>query len=250
MKNAFINFLQFIVSNNLVFLKLKDVMFSNPSEHLFRVIKYAKQNYSSKLHLAIIDIGAADGRTAAYLSGTFKHAKIIAIEPIAKMCKIAMKNNVKNPNVSFRNLALSNSGGEAEINITANFFSSSLHPFNDVEMGLQPKTQQEKYKVIGKQKVSTSTLDHETADLSEILLIKIDTQGSEMNILKSGIETLKKTNLLLIEMNNHSLYNNGCQYYEVDEFLRENNFKLIDIIVTYRPMGVAQEYDAIYERIS
>ena len=43
------------------------------------------------------------------------------------------------------------------------------------------------------------------------------------------------------------MYVDGCKYYEVDELLRNNNFKLMDIIVTYRKSGIMRsEFDAIY----
>lgn len=250
MKNALIRFLQYTVSNKTIFLKVKDIFFCNPSEHLFRITNYANSNYKDKLDLPILDIGAADGGTAAYFCKKFNKAKIIAFEPIEKMFKIAANTNIKNTNVEVRNIALSNAKGETEINITANYLSSSLNDLNVKEFELKPNSQKEKFLIIEKQKVITSTLDDETKNIKELLMIKIDTQGSELSILKSGIETLRKTNLILIEMNNHGLYNNGCQYYEVDEFLRNNNFKLIDMIVTYRPNGLVEEYDAIYEKIN
>jgi len=247
MKNTIIKFLQSIISNKSVFLKLKDILFCNPSEHLFRIIDYAYKNYKGKLNLPIIDIGAADGGTAAYFSKNFKSATIIAFEPIEKMFKIAKELNEPNKNVNIKNIGLFNSIGEQEINITANYLSSSINELNTTEINAQSSDQQTKFQIIEKQKIRTSTLDEETRNLAEILLIKIDTQGSELVILNSGKEALAKTHLLLIEMNNHDMYKDGCQYYEVDEFMRQQNFKLVDVIVTYRPDGVMQEYDAIYE---
>jgi FkbM family methyltransferase len=249
MKKALIWFLRFMVSNQFIFLKLKDTVFSNPAEHLFRITDYAKGNLKTKLNLPILDIGAADGATASYFSKNFNKATVIAFEPIEKMYKIAVDTNAKNANVTIRNLALSDSIGKKEIHITTNYLSSSLNSINDAQVNLQPETQKEKFRVIEKQIVATSTLDLETIQLQEILLIKIDTQGSELIILENGIETLKKTHLILIEMNNHDIYQKGSRYFEVDQFLRENNFKLIDLIITYRPNGRVAEYDSIYERI-
>ncbi len=37
----------------------------------------------------------------------------------------------------------------------------------------------------------------------EILLLKIDVQGYELNVLKGAIHSLKKTHIILIEQNNH-----------------------------------------------
>ena len=95
-----------------------------------------------------------------------------------------------------------------------------------------------------------STLDDEFKDPPCVLLIKLDTQGTEIEILKGGVETLKKTRFILTEMNNHLLYKRTCQYYEVDEFLRSQSFRLADIVVTYRgDLGVT-EYDALYRNTS
>lgn len=248
MKTIIIRFLQALVSKPSVFLKLRDTVFCNPAEPFFRLTDYIRKHRGDKQHLPILDIGAADGATAHYFSKTFPKASVIGFEPITRMFHIAQKANEGNPQVTIRNLALYDSIGKKEINITANFLSSSIHELNSTEISHQPGAQQDKFSLIEKQEVRTSTLDEETKDLEEILLIKIDTQGSELTILKGGTETLKKTHLLLVEMNNHELYKNGCQYYKVDEFLRKQQFRLVDMIVVYRPDGVAMEYDAIYER--
>lgn len=248
MKRLIIRFLQSLVSKPSVFLKLRDTVFCNPAEPFFRLTDYIRKHRGDKQHLPILDIGAADGATAHYFSKTFPKAPVIGFEPIVKMFRIAQKANEGNPKVTIRNLALYNTIGKKEINITANFLSSSIHELNNTEISHQPGAQQDKFSLIEKQEVRTSTLDEETKSLEEILLIKIDTQGSELHILRSGIETLKKTHLVLVEMNNHELYKNGCQYYDVDEFLRKQQFRLVDMIVVYRPDGLAMEYDAIYER--
>lgn len=250
MKGIIIRLLQSLVSNKSLFLKIKDTVFCNPAEHFFRITIYAHKKYPNKLHLPIFDIGAANGESAAYFTKNFVNAPIIAFEPFLKMFHLAQKTNIGNKNVTIKNLALYDSIGKKELNVTANYVSSSINELNNSEINTQPDEQIKKFGLIEKQQINTSTLDEETKDLKEILIIKLDTQGSELNILKSGIETLKKTHLLLIELSNHDMYQKGCQYYEVDQFLREHNFKLVDIIVTYRPKGIAMEYDAIYENVN
>ena len=46
------------------------------------------------------------------------------------------------------------------------------------------------------------------------------------------------------------MYKNACQYYEVDQFLREHSFRLADIVVTYRSPEGVNEFDALYERVA
>jgi FkbM family methyltransferase len=249
MKTFIIRTLQLLVSRPSTFLKLKDTVFCNVAEPFFRLTAYAHRNKSHLLHLPILDIGAANGDTAQYFSRQFPKAPVIGFEPIPEMFHVAQNKNKNRSLVTIRNLALYDSIGKKKINITANSVSSSINELNAAEIGRQSEIQQGRFSLIEKLEVNTSTLDEETKDLKEILLIKIDTQGSELNILKSGIETLKKTHLILIEMNNHELYHNGCQYYEVDAFLRAQQFKLVDMILVFRPDGVSMEYDAIYERL-
>ena len=98
--------------------------------------------------------------------------------------------------------------------------------------------------------VEVSTLDDEFKDSPGVLLIKLDTQGTELNVLKGGIEMLRKTRFVLTEMDNHQLYKNACQYYEVDDFLRNRSFKLVDIIVSYRGDDGMAEFDALYENVN
>lgn len=246
MKKIIIKILQGLFSPKNIFLKTKDTVFCNPSEHLFRVVDYISLHYNNKTHLPILDIGAADGGTADYFSNHFNRATIIAFEPIKQMFGLAQKTNSENKNVTVKNIGLYDKVGKQEINITKNFLSSSINDFNAHEVSNDNHVQQSKYHIIEKQEITTSTLDEETKILKEILLIKIDTQGTELTIFKHGTETLKKTHLVLVEMNNHQLYKDGTQYYEMDEFLRAQNFKLVDIIVTYRPKGAMQEYDALY----
>lgn len=250
MKQLLIKFLQKLVSNETVFLKTKDTVMCSPSEHLFRLRSYLYTHLSSKLHLPILDVGAADGKTACYFNEHFPKSDIIAYEPIPAMFEIACKNTGGKPKITVRNLALSDKKGTQQIHVTSNYLSSSLNELNASAIQEQAESMQDKMKVLQTLTIQTSTLDEETSNLKELLFIKLDTQGTELSILKHGLQTLRKTHVVLVEMNNHRLYTNGCQYYEVDALLREAGFKLEDMIVTYRPKGQMEEYDALYRNTS
>lgn len=94
--------------------------------------------------------------------------------------------------------------------------------------------------------IDTEILDAICKNSDNITAIKLDTQGTELEILKGAEHVLSNTQYILTEMNNHQLYRGGCQYYQVDEYLRERGFKLMDLIITYRDQGRLSEYDAIY----
>jgi len=128
--------------------------------------------------------------------------------------------------------------------VTSNDVSSSLNAINNKEVHA------EEYKVAlnvkNEVRVQAKKLDTYTEG-KNILLLKIDTQGHELKVIDGAKKTLQNTKFVLIEMANHNMYVNGCMYYEVDELMRKNNFKLVDLIVTHRKRGiVVTEYDAIY----
>ena len=91
------------------------------------------------------------------------------------------------------------------------------------------------------EKRKTITLSTLLKDHSEFDLIKIDTQGSELNILKGGIEIVKKSKFLLLELSivEYNLKSPSCA--EVIKYLEENDFVLIDIYdLNYRNKSLIQ----------
>ena len=66
-------------------------------------------------------------------------------------------------------------------------------------------------------------------------------------MLRGASETLKKTKMLIVEQSVRSPYEGGSMYYEVDNYLRNAGFELLDIIITFRKEGlILTEYDSIY----
>ena len=245
MKNSIIRFLQFLFSNPKIFLKFKDTALCNPAEHLYRTIQYIKVHGLANKGSYIVDVGVADGATCTFFSREFPAHKILGFEPVKQSFDHASAQTKQNANIKLNHMALSDRKGESTVHITSDSLSSSLNEIDYSSLDGETKDYSSKFETIEHQKVITSTLDDETGS-EKILLMKIDTQGTELTILKGGIETLKRTKLILIEMNNHHLYKNSCQYHEVDAFLRQQGFELKDIYVTYRDKGNMKEYDALY----
>tara|TARA_B110000503_G_C6992133_1_gene347799 strand:- start:208 stop:837 length:630 start_codon:yes stop_codon:yes gene_type:complete len=80
--------------------------------------------------------------------------------------------------------------------------------------------------------IKTKTLDRLFAKLS-FDLIKLDTQGSELDILKGGIHTLKKAKGCIIEVS-HKPYNLGAPLsHEVVNFMLEHKFLLKETLSTH-----------------
>ena len=59
----------------------------------------------------------------------------------------------------------------------------------------------------------------------------------------------ERTRFILTEMVNHSYYQQGCHYHELDAFLRSRGFRLVDLVVTYHSYEDGTgEFDALYEK--
>ena len=77
--------------------------------------------------------------------------------------------------------------------------------------------------------------DYSNGKLEEIDYIKIDTQGTELDILKGAEQLLKqrKVHLIKVEVATISIYKNQVLFADIDVFLRNHLYQLVDF-VTYR----------------
>lgn len=229
---------------------VKDRFFTGNTEHLYRAIRHIKRSGRAASGSIIIDVGGFDGGTSLYFAAQFKDLEVFCIEPNSRMNAQLKAVAKREPRIHVRNLALGAARGQARLHVTSNNVSSSINELNAEEIEKQPAVFQDWLREEAAETVTVSTLDEEFREARDVLLIKLDTQGTELDVLKGGAELLRRTSFVLTEMNNHEMYKNACQYYEVDQFLREHSFHLVDIIVTYRAAEGVKEYDAIYERLN
>lgn len=242
-------FVPFPFASKLYF-KIKDIYYTYPGEHLYRFLTLSKSKWSNSAENVLLDIGAADGLTSVFFIDKVAKSKVYAFEPNERIWPVLDRNTKNKPAIQLKKIGLGEKSEIAQFHVTDNNLSSSFLETDSAEIDSLPQSHQQLLRSAGSKQASISTLDVEMKDLPDILCIKLDVQGYELKILKGGEETLKKTHFVIVEMSNHQLYKGGCQYYEIDAFLRSRNFKLADIIVSYRTLQRVQEYDAIYEKIA
>ena len=69
-------------------------------------------------------------------------------------------------------------------------------------------------------------LDDICRDLKTINLLKIDVEGYELPVLKGGVKTLKKTNLIILEILEGLSKKYSYSSNDLKHFLEKNNFIL------------------------
>jgi hypothetical protein len=89
----------------------------------------------------------------------------------------------------------------------------------------------ERYNIVKTCKILTDTLDSQLLknNIGSVDFIKIDTQGSELLILKGGENTLKNIIGLEVEVEFVPIYENQPLFTDVDEFIKGFGFTLFDL---------------------
>lgn len=172
----------------------------------------------------VIDVGAAVGTPALY--HTFPEAHHVLIEPL--------KENVPQLEQWVRTLksaqyvlaVAASQSGQSTINVHPDLVGSSLYLEN------------EDSDVNGIERVVPAiTLDQLQAEhlLHEPYLIKIDTQGSELEVLKGANAILEETEMIILEVTFFNFFAGAPTALDYIKFMQEKGFVIYEIFdIGYR----------------
>ncbi|MFT7644517.1 MAG: FkbM family methyltransferase [Candidatus Paceibacteria bacterium] len=183
----------------------------------------------------IIDIGYADGTpdlTASFPMSTFKYLLIDANPNFYAALNKAKQNY---PNVSTEKCFCGEGEATVSLNLSKQGYESSM--YRDFEAG---ETVQ----------VKTRTLDNivEQHNISGPLLIKIDVEGSEIDVLKGASDTLKMADVVILETwINVPDSDSPGDFAKIVEIMDDNNFVVFDFFGGYsHKSGVLAHIDTVF----
>jgi FkbM family methyltransferase len=163
----------------------------------------------------VIDVGASDGRWSVVCAQHFPDPHYLLIEAQDPHEEALKAHIATHPKAQYLLAAAGDSCGEIY--------------FNDDDLfgGIASKVQNADARKVVRQ----TTIDHEIASrgLPGPYLIKLDTHGYEIPILHGAKETLRKTNLLVIETYNFRLNEGALLFHEMIAYMRECGFGVIDM---------------------
>lgn len=173
-----------------------------------------------------IDVGAHVGRhTIPIAKKAASNGKVFAIEPIPK-CRDIMAQSI-NSQSSLKDIitvlpyALGNYQGSAEFTIVKNDPGYS---------GLRERAYERKSE-IQKITVEVKTLDDQFFGLNSLKYIKIDAEGGEYDILRGGVELIKRCRpVITFEFGANSFKPYNVIPGEVFRFWKRLNYKIFDIL--------------------
>jgi len=165
-----------------------------------------------------VDIGSHYGYYSIITAKKYKKAKILAFEPVPENLKILRKNIKFNKlkNIKLYNYALSNKNGLFEFKLSEASDSSGFHghPLTPTIKTIKAKTKKLD-NIIKSEKL-----------INQLSVIKIDTEGHEIEVLDGMKKIIKKNNRInfFIEFNPKCLLHAGKKPEDLLIFLEKNNF--------------------------
>lgn len=175
----------------------------------------------------VADIGARGGRQLKW-AALSDHVSFIGFEPeqaeFERLQATAAQNEI------FSNTALFSRKGEVEFHHTRDPATSSIYPPNR-EAWDRILPGDERLRVVRKETVEVETLDVALQEmgLTGLDFIKLDTQGSELDILKGAEATLAGDVFgIEVEVEFTELYTGQALFPDVHAFLTNHGFEFID----------------------
>lgn len=222
------------------------VLFNYETSHAL-VLQKLIQDYQIK---TVFDIGANEGQFAQELITNGYSGTIVSFEPLSTAWeKLKHQANRHSNWVVPEQIALGSSEGKVTINIAGNSQSSSILSMENLHSTAAPDSS-----YVATEEVKLTTLDsflHNHPNLQNPnILIKVDTQGYEMDVLRGAEETLKKAVMVEVELSFAELYKGQTLYKGVIDFMESHGFQLWSLFPIFTDKSTARllQADAIFVR--
>jgi FkbM family methyltransferase len=169
----------------------------------------------------IFDIGANTGQSVNQFLKYFPDSEIFSFEPNDAAFGVLQKSNMNKKNVYLENCAI---GSKIEALAFTENESSDMSSFLELSRVGWGKIKNKKI-------INTETVDNycKRNNIQQIDVLKSDTQGFELEVLKGAAEMMKlnKIHLVYFEFIFSDMYKELPSFDLIYKLLHDNNFKLV-----------------------
>ena len=180
----------------------------------------------------IFDVGSNEGESIDFFLNLFENSTIYSFEPEKMSYQKLLKKYGENKTINLFNLALGDKKEELKLKINIISSTSTFSKINTRSKYYNLKSlilDPSKNDIfLGEEKVQVEKIDNffNQKKINTIHILKIDTEGFELNVIEGAKETLQKTKIIIIEFQLNDMYLN-YDPKKIENFLIVNNFALV-----------------------
>ena len=183
------------------------------------LLSYTKASLEKEGIELVLDVGANEGQFARQLRTLGYAGELWSFEPGSAAYKALARASARDPRWKTHAFGLSETTEDATLNIAGNSVSSSLLPMAQLHLDAARKSA-----YVAEEQVQLRCLDD--LDLPPVRTwLKIDTQGSELPVLRGGPKTLEQVRVLQLEVSFAPLYEGQSAYTELLPFVLSLGFQ-------------------------
>ena len=221
-----------------------------------KIIHFLKENLNPKI-LVLIDVGAHKGETIENFLKSFKIQNIYSFEASNETYKSLrinadnLKNTYKYTNIEIFNTGVGNSNKQKIFNELPDSNSSTFNLIDENSSYFKRKNKilsfffKENFlikkNIVSQIKLSEFILKK---NLKFIDLLKIDTEGYELEVLKGLHNSIEIVDFIYFEHHYDNMIKKNYKFSEIHEFLIENGFSNVFKI----KMPLRKSFDYIYRK--
>jgi FkbM family methyltransferase len=197
----------------------------------------------------VLDVGANVGQFAMRLRSSGYPGRIVSFEPYGTAYRQLERSASHDPLWEAQRLALSDSEGEAELNVAGNSFSSSLLPMAAAHLESASDSA-----YVAAERVRTARLDSLWEDVvgDSRVWVKLDVQGYEMHVLRGMGERLDDIRVVETELSLTPLYEGAVPWRDAVDWLEERGFALAGVEPGFENprSGRMLQFDGVFVRLT
>ena len=236
------NFLKKYLFRRDFFRKVKEKIYRFIRNNSRNAFKDQKRLLNNKEHGVIVDVGAYLGETVQLYRTNFSQSKIFCFEPFSESCDYLKRRFINDSNINVVETALGIKDETKPLYVSKYSNLNSLQRPNERAWGFSEKKSVD---------VETTTLDQFCYDenIKHIDILKLDVQGSELDVLLGSKTILEKGNISLVyvEWQVVPLYENHHKYFKIAEFLAGYKYEFFNLYnINESRSGQIRWADAIY----
>lgn len=193
---------------------------------------------------SVIDVGAHHGQFALMASRRFPQAALWCLEPLPE-AQAKLRRVVEHRGATVIGSAAGSRAGEHEFHVSRATDSSSLLPILDSCTTAFPGTNEER--IITVPLITLDELFPESP--ARPCLLKIDTQGSELDVLRGGERLLAAVDEIFVECSFVEFYSGQARIDQVIAYLLQRDLRLVGVYsVVHDRAGRCLQADLLFAR--